>query len=203
MLVDSLTQKGLLKTPRIIDAFKTIRRVNFFPEELKMFSEEDDAFPIKNGQTISKPSYIAFMLELLQPCPGDKIFEVGSGSGWTTAILSQIVGESGRVLGSEIDSDVCRDALENLRPYKFVDRGVANILCADGLVGAKEEGPFDKILVSDAVNFIPEDLLGQVAYGGKIVIPVGHSIFLLEKYNDYHYDQHEYPGFEFGHLVAD
>mgnify|MGYP001575730005 FL=1 len=98
-LIDSLIKEGWLKTPKIIDAFQKIKREDFLPDNLKDSAEVDAAMPIGFGQTISQPLTVAFMLELLQPKEGDKILDVGSGSGWTTALLASIVGPAGEVMG--------------------------------------------------------------------------------------------------------
>ena len=91
-LIDNLIQEGWLKTPRIIEAFRKIKRVDFLPENIKNLAELNEALPIGYGQTISQPLVVAFMLEQLQPEIGDKILDVGSGSGWTSALLGEIVG---------------------------------------------------------------------------------------------------------------
>ncbi len=94
-LVENLIQEGWLKTPQIISAFRKIQRVDFLPDHLKELAELNEALPIGGGQTISQPLVVAFMLELLQPEAGDKILDVGSGSGWTTALLAQILSQKG------------------------------------------------------------------------------------------------------------
>ena len=101
-LIDSLIKEGWLKTPRIIKAFREVKRVDFLPKEIKDLAELNEALSIGYGQTISQPLVVAFMLELLQPQPGDKILDVGSGSGWTTALLAQIVGQKGKVIAIDI-----------------------------------------------------------------------------------------------------
>ena len=94
-LINYLISSGYLKTPLIIDAFLKIKRVDFLPDNIKNLSELNEALPIAEGQTISQPAVVAFMLELLYPKPGDKILDIGSGSGWTTSLLSYIVSKGG------------------------------------------------------------------------------------------------------------
>ena len=95
-LIDSLVEQGWLKTPRIIKAFRKIKRIDFLPEDMKDLAELNEALPIGYGQTISQPLVVAFMLELLEPKPGDKILDIGAGSGWTTALLAEIVSQQGK-----------------------------------------------------------------------------------------------------------
>jgi len=97
-LINSLILKRYLNTPSIIEAFRKIKRGDFLPEHLKPLSEIDEALPIGEGQTISQPAVVAFMIELLRPKLGGKILDIGSGSGWTTALLAQLTGEEGKVL---------------------------------------------------------------------------------------------------------
>ena len=97
-LIDSLIKDKWLKTPIIIQAFKKVKREDFMPEDIKQLSGVNQAMPIGSGQTISQPLTVAFMLEQLQPKAGDIILDVGSGSGWTTALLSCITGKKGKVV---------------------------------------------------------------------------------------------------------
>ncbi len=106
MLVELLNKQGWLKTPRIIKAFQQIKRVDFLPQDVKDLAEVNEALPIGQGQTISQPLVVAFMLELLQPQPGEKILDIGSGSGWTSALLAHIVSQKGnsKLPGRKADS---------------------------------------------------------------------------------------------------
>jgi protein-L-isoaspartate(D-aspartate) O-methyltransferase len=94
-LIDNLISSGYLKTPLIIEAFRKVRRVDFLPDEFKYLDEVDEALPIGQGQTISQPAVVAFMLELLEPKPGDNVLDIGSGSNWTTALLAYVVSQKG------------------------------------------------------------------------------------------------------------
>ena len=106
-LVKDLIYSGYLKTDRIIDAFSKIRRVDFVPEDLESAAQANIPLPIGQGQTISQPLTVAFMLEKLEPLPGNKILDVGSGSGWTAVLLAHIVGEKGKVIGMERIKELC------------------------------------------------------------------------------------------------
>ncbi len=141
-LVDELIEDGWLKTERYIEAFRKIKRVDFLPEDLKKIAELNEAFPIGYGQTISQPLVVAFMLEQLSPQPGDKILDVGSGSGWTTALLAEIVGEKslpagrqGKVIAIEIVPELMEFGKKNVAKYNFMEKGVAEFICADASKG--------------------------------------------------------------------
>ncbi len=118
-LVDSLISTGYLKTPRIIEAFKDVDRADFLPEELKDAAGMNQAMPIGFDQTISQPLVVAFMLEELSPEPGQKVLDIGFGSGWTTALLAKIIGSGGLVVAVEIIEGLYKMGEENLEKYHF------------------------------------------------------------------------------------
>jgi len=196
-LISSLISEGYLKSTRIIEAFRTIKRVDFLASHLKSLAEMDEALPTGEGQTISQPAVVAFMIELLQPKVGEKILDIGSGSGWTTALLSQIVGEKGRVFGLESVPSLVQFGRENIKKYNFFEKGIAQILLKDGSKGLPNEAPFDKIMVSASAERIPQPLKDQLKTGGRLVIPVFTSIWLIEKKDDNDFEETEYPGFVF------
>ena len=199
-LIQNLVKKGVLKTPAIIEAFKKIDRVGFLLPQYRAVSYSDQPFPIGHGQTNSQPTTVAFMLELLQPQPGDKILDVGSGSGWTTTLLAHIVGEQGRVVGVEIVPELVAFGKRNLSKY---DMSWADISPATpGIIGWPQEAPYDKILVSAAPTQVPPGLLEQLEIGGRLVIPVINSIFKIDRVSEDNFDQKEFYGFNFVPLVA-
>lgn len=200
-LIDSLVKQGWLKTPRIIKAFKEIKRVDFMPDEIKHLAEIDEAMPIGYGQTISQPMTVAFMLEQLQPNSGQNILDIGSGSGWTTGLLSQIVGEKGRVTAIEVIPELKEFGESNLLKYGFVKKGITEFICTDGSKGYKKEAPFDRILVSASAKEISEEWKNQLKTGGRIVVPVDNSIWVMAKKTDKEFEQKEHPGFVFVPLV--
>ena len=198
-LIQNLVKKGVLKTPAIIEAFKKIDRVGFLLPQYRAVSYSDQPFPIGHGQTNSQPTTVAFMLELLQPQPGDKILDVGSGSGWTTTLLAHIVGEQGRVVGIEIVPELVAFGKRNLSKY---DMSWADISPATpGIIGWPQEAPYDKILVSAAPTQVPPGLLEQLEIGGRLVIPVINSIFKINRVSEDNFDQKEFYGFNFVPLV--
>jgi len=201
-LIDSLISKGYLNTPSIIEAFRKIKRGDFLPEHLKSLSEIDEALPIGEGQTISQPAVVAFMIELLKPKPGDKILDIGSGSGWTTALLAQVTGEKGKIFGIELLSSLAELGKENIKKYNFIEKGTVKIICADGSKGLREEAPFDQVLVSAAAEDVPQLLKAQLKVGGKLVIPISTSVWLFEKKGENMFEEKEYPGFMFVPLIS-
>lgn len=201
-LVENLIQEGWLKTPRIIEAFKKVKRIDFLPEDVKNLSEINEALPIGYGQTISQPLVVAFMLELLQPESGDKILDIGAGSGWTSALLGEIVGEKGKIIAVELIPELKGFGEENVSGYSFVKKGIVSFFSADGSKGYEKEAPFDKILVSAAAVKIPEEWKKQLKIGGNIVSPVNSSICQFIKRAENKFEKKEYPGFIFVPLVS-
>jgi len=198
-LVDSLIKDKWLKTPIIIQAFKQVNREDFMPEDIKQLSEVNEAMPIGSGQTISQPLTVAFMLEELQPKKGDNILDIGSGSGWTTALLSYIVGKKGRVTAIEVIPELKEFGEKNAA--EFVKKGIAKFILGDGSLGYKEQAPYDKILVSASGSKVPSALKEQLKVGGRMVIPVNESIFTIIKKSEKEFEQIEHKGFVFVPLV--
>lgn len=197
-LFKKLVDEGYLRTPQIIGAFLDIDRKDFVPEEYKSEAYGDYPLPIGFGQTISQPATVAFMLELLQPQVGDKVMDVGSGSGWQTALLASIVGENGSVYAVERISELCEFGKKNLQKYNF-----KNIFCfcADAAKGLPEHVPFDKIIAAAAGEAMPPAWLDQLKIGGHIVAPIQSSIWLYIKKSETEFEKLEYPGFAFVPLV--
>ena len=199
-LISSLITEGYLKTPEIIDAFRTIAREDFVPEELRQEAYGNYPLPIGEGQTISQPLTVAFLLELLEPRAGNKILDIGAGSGWTTALLAYIVGEKGKVFGIERIQKLCELGRKNLA--KYFDESRTKIICGDGTKGLPEKAPFDKILTGAAASRdIPQAWREQLKVGGRIVAPVGGSIWLYVKKSETELEEKEFPGFVFVPLI--
>ncbi|MBU2579221.1 protein-L-isoaspartate O-methyltransferase, partial [Patescibacteria group bacterium] len=179
-LIDDLIKQGWLKTPRIIDAFRKIKRKDFLvvkTENKETLAELNQAMSIGYEQTISQPLTVAFMLELLQPVYGDKILDIGSGSGWTSALLARIVNSkelkskqktqklkpAGKVIAIELVPELKEFGEKNVAKYGYVKNGIVEFICSDGSKGCpniktrKEfaEG-FDKILCSAEAKELPQ-----------------------------------------------
>lgn len=201
-LVDSLIKEGWLKTPRIIKAFRKIKRIDFLPDEINDLAELNEALPIGLDQTISQPLTVAFMLEKLEPKEGDRVLDIGSGSGWTSALLAEIVGPKGKVVAIEIIPDLVEFGKKNVSKYNFVEKGIVEFICGDGRKGHKKEAPYDRILCSAAAcKEIPSEWEKQLKTGGKIVTPIDSSIWVFKKKIN-GFEKKEYPGFAFVPLVS-
>lgn len=154
-------EKALLKTPRHL----------FVPEGLQKSAYMDCPLHIGRGQTISQPSTVVMMTQLLQPKAGQKILEIGSGSGWQSALLSRIVGNRGKVFTIEILSELAEFAEKNLAKLKIKN---AKVIGGNGSAGLREKAPFDGIIITAAAASIPDILKKQLKVGGRIVAPVGN-----------------------------
>ena len=193
-MVEELIKDEWLKTSEIISAFKKIKRADFLPEDMKGLAELNEALPIGYGQTISQPLVVAFMLELLQPEPGDNILDIGSGSGWTSALLAEILKEKGRVTGLEVVLGLKEFGEKNTAKYHLP----LQFICLDGSRGYEKEAPYDKILCSAAVQkTIPDIWKKQLKTGGRLVAPIASSICLFVKKSQDEFVKIDYPGFVF------
>ncbi len=197
-LIDAMVVNNALRTPEIISAFERVDRKYFIPESFEEYIYIDAPLPIGNDQTISQPSTVAFMLELLEPREGDKILDIGSGSGWTTALLCSIAGEKGSVQGMERVESLVEAGSRNLAKFDFGPH--CTIQKAGERLGKPGE-TFDRILVSASSSEIPEELFEQLKPGGVLVIPVRNSIFRFRKLSDGRITKEEYPGFRFVPLI--
>ena len=203
-LINNLIESSYLKTPRIIEAFKRIDRADFVPENLREQAYVDAPLPIGGGQTISQPLTVAFMLELLEPDQGDMILDVGSGSGWTTALLAEIVGEKGKVFAIERVPELCEFGKKNVAKHNFIASGRVEMVCGDGTKGWSDKNIiFDKILAGASGEKLPEAWKKQLKIGGRIVVPLEHSIWLFIKKGENDFEEVEYPGFVFVPLISD
>jgi len=201
-LIDRLIEGDYLKTPLIIEAFKNIQRDNFLPPGLKNEAGFNGPLPIGFGQTNSQPATVAFMLELLQPQLGDKILDIGSGSGWTSALLAYCVGKSGKVIAIEKIPELCEFGKTNISKYNFIEKGLVEFICTDATPGLPNEAPFDGILASASASEIPGAWPEQLRVNGRLVLPVRNSVWLIKKISKNKFQKREYPGFAFVPLIS-
>ncbi len=201
-LIEGLIKDGFLKSPKVIEAFRKVDRYNFVIPYLKNEAYENVPLAIGFGQTISQPLTVAFMLELLDVKDGQKVLDVGSGSGWTTALLAEMVGQNGKVYGVEIIPELYEFGKANVTKLSYIKKGIVEMVCGNGYYGLKEYAPFDRILCSAAVTEIPPALKEQLKVGGKMVLPIGNNLCLVAKNDENNLEIiDEYPGFIFVPLV--
>ena len=199
-LTQELVKKAVLKTALIINAFKKTDRADFVLSDFKKEAYRDNPLPIGYNVTISQPTTVAFMLELLKPKKGDKILDIGSGSGWTTELLSQIVGKKGKVFGVEIIPELVEFGRKNLSKYNKKNVFYKNaeiILSEKNILGFSEKAPFDKILVSAMAKKLPKELVNQLSISGILVIPIKNSIWRIDKISENEIKEKEFYGFNF------
>ena len=196
-LVQHLINIDALHSNNIIEAFRHIDRANFVLNPNISDVYADYPLQIGHGQTISQPTTVAMMLEMLSPKKGDKVPDIGSGSGWTTALLSYIVGVNGYVTGVESITELIEFGSSNIQKYSFKNSKIIQASEKLGLVGEK----FDLILVSAAADEFPSELTEQLKPGGKLVVPVKNSIFEVTKKESGKLEGTEHYGFSFVPLI--
>ncbi len=169
-LVAHWLDSGLVSDNKLIEAFLKINRENFVTEEYKKNAYEDIALPIGYGSTISQPSTIVIMLQALELKPDQKVLEVGTGSGYTAALISKMIEPNGKIYSIDIVPELIEFAKENLKKESIDD---VKIFERDGKKGLKENAPFDRILVNAACEEIPKELINQLKTNGILVAPIG------------------------------
>ena len=198
-LIASLKDSGAIRSATVEVAFRAIDRARFVTEELQPLAYADTVLPIGEEQTISQPTVVAFCLEWLQARTGDRVLDVGSGSGWTTALLAYLVGPTGLVIGIERVPALVAFGSKNLSAYAFTH---AHIEQAGNELGKYGAAPFDRILVSASTDEVPETLAQQLADNGRMVISVRNAICVVDRTGDqFKVARHE--GFVFVPLITE
>ena len=195
-------ESGVFGNEEVKAAFKAVDRKDFLHEDYAVEAYEDYPLPTLEGQTISQPTTVAFMLELLDAQQGDIILDIGSGSGWVTALLGHMVGPEGKVIGLEIKPELVKFGKKNIKKYAKLP---IEIRQADKETGLYKEGPYNRIISGASFptkEDAPVELLFQLAAGGTMVVPVGDSLFKFEKISDEEVNETEYEGFSFVPYVS-
>ena len=168
-MVESQLRNRGISDPRVLDAMLRVPRHEFVPEPYRAQAYEDHPLPIGDGQTISQPYIVALMLESLRLMPNDKVLEVGTGSGYVTALLAELAAQVFSIERHAALAESARDLLAALG-YTTV-----RVFTGDGALGLPACAPFDAILVSAAAPQVPHALLSQLREGGRMMIPIGSS----------------------------
>ncbi|MFP4605218.1 MAG: protein-L-isoaspartate(D-aspartate) O-methyltransferase [Bacteroidales bacterium] len=180
MVKQQIVDRGI-KDPKVIAAMKDVDRHVYVPKNYRDMAYSDRPLPIGDGQTISQPYIVALMTESLELEEGDKVLEIGTGSGYQAAVLSHITSE---IYSIEIIEELAEEAKENLQKQGYDS---IKLKIGDGYKGWEEYAPFDAIIVTCAPSDIPEPLKEQLAEGGRMVIPIGdkfiQELVLFEKKN--------------------
>ena len=178
LLVQRLVRQHILRSKEVIEAFRRAPRYNFLPEELRQYAAIDEPIPIGYGQTVSAPHMVAIMDEELELKVGQKVLEVGAGSGWHAATVAELVAPTdqpkeswGHVYTIEIVPELAQMARINIEKNGYSDR--VTVIEGDGSLGYEEKAPYDRILVTAAAPEVPKPLIQQLKTGGILLIPVG------------------------------
>ncbi len=198
-LVSVIKSKGITDE-NVLNAIGKVPRHLFMDSGFLDHAYQDKAFPIAAGQTISQPFTVAFQTELLQVKNGDKILEIGTGSGYQTAVLCE--------LGAKVYSIERQQELFKITS-KFLPKlgyRAKKLIFGDGYKGLKEEAPFDSIIVTAGAPMVPKPLMSQLKIGGRLVIPVGEDVqtmTLFIRKDTKEFEKHEFGAFRFVPLLED
>jgi protein-L-isoaspartate(D-aspartate) O-methyltransferase len=166
MVRHQIATRGV-RDERVLDAMRVVPREAFMPDELREFAYEDTPLPIEEGQTISQPYIVALMIAAIEPRPGARVLEIGTGSGYAAAVLSRVVGQVYTVERHEALVDLARGR------FRRLGYGNVEVLHGDGSLGWPEHAPYDGIVVTAGGPHVPRQLRDQLAVGGRMVIPIG------------------------------
>lgn len=198
-LVIHLANKGI-KDKKVLQAIASVPRHLFLDSSFEDHAYQDKAFPILAGQTISRPYTVAFQTELLQVEKGDKVLEIGTGSGYQSMVLY--------ALGAELYTIERQKELYQRALLFFEQMGVypKQLIFGDGYLGYEKSAPYDKIIVTAGAPFIPQPLMKQLKVGGRLVIPVGEEkqvMTLVTRLSQTQFSKTEYGDFQFVPMLED
>ncbi len=198
-LVDTLVKKGI-KDQNVLKAINKIPRHLFMDSGFIDHAYQDKAFPIAADQTISQPYTVAFQSELLQVKPGDKVLEIGTGSGYQTAVLLEL---GAKVYSIERQQELFKKTSKFLPKIGYRAK---SLIFGDGYKGMPEEAPFQSIIVTAGAPYVPNPLLSQLAIGGRLVIPVGDDVQVMTMFirkGPKEFEKHEFGDFRFVPMLED
>ncbi|NLT38742.1 MAG: protein-L-isoaspartate(D-aspartate) O-methyltransferase [Methanomassiliicoccus sp.] len=170
-MVEKLERTGFVTSRQVLDVMRKVPRHEFIPRQLWPWAYVDNALPIGNGQTISAPHMVGYMLEVLDLHPGQKVLEIGTGSGYHAGLVAELVSPGGQVISLERIPDLGDQARKTLERLGYGEQ--VRVIIADGTEGLPLEAPFDRILVTAGGPGVPPPLKDQLKEGGILVIPVG------------------------------
>ncbi len=213
-LVDQLITSGELVSRKNILAFRLIDRADFVPPELAGQAYSNRPLAIGFGQTVSQPQTVAFMLELLKARPGQKVLDVGCGSGWQAALLAVVVGrdddgqemppeQAGKVISLELIPELAKQARKNLAKYNFLKQNIVSVHNLNAVSGYSPEAPYDRIISAATSESVPPAWIEQLKVGGRLVMPSGSNLVLGEKKTSGELKFLNYPGFAFVPFVSE
>ena len=198
-LVETLIKKDI-KDEGVLKAIGKIPRHLFMDSGFIDHAYQDKAFPIAADQTISQPYTVAFQTELLEVKPGDKVLEIGTGSGYQTAVLLEL---GAKVYSIERQQELFKKTAKFLPKIGYRAK---KLIFGDGYKGLPEEAPFQSIIVTAGAPFVPNPLLSQLAIGGRLVIPVGDDVQVMTLFirkGPKEFEKHEFGDFRFVPLLED
>ena len=201
MVAEQIAARGI-RTPLVLAAMRKVPREDFVPEPYRANAYDDSALPIGSGQTISQPYIVALMIEAMGLGGGERVLEVGSGSGYAAAVLAEIASE---VIGIERQPALAKRAKETLARLGY---DTVTVIEGDGSLGYAPGAPYDAILVSAAAPGVPPALIEQLRPGGRLVVPVGRvrahqTVRRIEKAADGGLVEEEITGVRFVPLVGE
>lgn len=170
-LVDSLVRRGYVRSESVERAMRRVPREEFLPYDIRRDAYVDTPLPIGEGQTISAPHMVAIMAEQLDLKPGQKVLEIGAGSGYHAAVCAEIIAPDGHVFTIERISSLATFAEDNIKKTGYSN--LVTVIFGDGTKGLPDKAPFDRIFVAAGAPDIPDPLTDQLADGGKMLVPVG------------------------------
>lgn len=198
-LVKTIEDKGI-KDEKVLEAIGKIPRHLFMDSGFIDHAYQDKPFPIAADQTISQPYTVAYQTELLQVKKGDKILEIGTGSGYQAAVLIEL---GAKLYSIERQQELFKKTSNFLPKLGYRAK---KLIFGDGYIGLKEEAPFDSIIVTAGAPFVPKPLLNQLKIGGRLVIPVGEDVqtmTLFIRKGEKEFEKHEHGSFRFVPLLED